>query len=56
MRANVRICNVSRIDLASQHKRGALDPKSFLPIAFKQFCKSMLRNISHHTLALIQFC
>src|SRR6476646_6553068 len=56
MRANVGICNVSRINLAPHHKRGAHDPKPFLPITFKKSCKCLLRNASHHTLALIHFC
>src|SRR6266576_2881160 len=36
MRANVGICNVSRIDLASHHKRGAHDSKPFLPIVCQE--------------------
>src|SRR5881394_2603041 len=56
MRSNVRICDVSGIDLASHHKRSAPDPKSFLLIAFKKYCKCLLRNASHRPLALIQFC
>src|SRR5436190_7093288 len=56
MRSNVRICDLSGIDLASHHKRSAPDPKSFLLITFKKYCKCLLRNVSHHPLALIQFC
>ena len=36
MRANVRICNGSRIDLASHHKGSARDPKPLLAIAIKK--------------------
>jgi hypothetical protein len=39
MRAKVGICNVSRIDLASYHKRSAHDSKSLLLILFKKSCK-----------------
>jgi hypothetical protein len=39
MRSNVRIGNFRRIDLAPDHKCGALDPKFFLLIIVKKFCK-----------------
>src|SRR5437899_3329031 len=55
MRANVRICDRTRIDLASHHKCSTADPATVLPIAGDKRRNRFLRDASHHTHAPIYF-
>src|SRR5436305_13404327 len=48
MRADVRICDRTRIDLASDHKSSTLDSEILLPIAREKFRNRFFRNVSHY--------
>ena len=48
MRADVRICDRTRIDLASDHKSSTLDSEILLPIAREKFRNRFFRNASHY--------
>src|SRR6266480_1464034 len=52
MRADVRICDRTRIDLASHHERSTPDLEILL-VASQKRRNRFLRNVSHHTQAPI---
>ena len=55
VRANVRICDDRRIDLASHHEDGPPDPVTFLPIAGQKCPKRLLCNAPHQALASVHY-
>jgi hypothetical protein len=55
VRSNVRICDQSRINLASHHKSSAPDVVTVLPMICEKCRNRFSRNASHDMHALIYF-